>query len=432
MTRAWLKLFPAIVVAIAAACGPAGSATAPSASAPTATTGASSSAAPSASAKASPSASASASASGAALTSATKAADLRVGLNLLLMDHVYITAQATDQALIGNTAGFNAAAATLDKNTLALGNAIGAAYGDAAKTTFVELWRKHIGFFVAYTQAIAKNDAAGKAKADADLDGYRKDFDAFITGANPNLPKGAVADLLVSHVKGLESMIDAQAAKDPTWPEKAMTAAGHSQKIADPLSGAIAKQFPEKFPGDPASKAADLRVALDLLLDEHVHLTSFATGAALGANNAGFDQAAATLDKNTVGLANAIGSVYGDPAKSTFVELWRKHIGFFVNLTKGVAAKDQAMQDKAKADLDGYRKDFDAFITGANPNLPKGAVADLLVPHVTGISAFITDQSTKSDKSFDDIETAANHSQKIADPLAEAIVKQFPDKFPGK
>ena len=420
MKRTYLRLAAVgIVLSIAAAaCGSAGNGT--------------TSPSPSTAAKTTAASPSTAATTTTAATSMTKAADLRVALNLLLSDHVYITAQVTDQALIGNDAGFKAAAATLDKNTVGLGNAIGTAYGDAAKTTFLELWRKHIGFFVAYTQAAAKGDAAGKTKADADLDGYRKDFDAFITGANPNLPKGAVADLLVSHVKGLEAVIDAQAAKDPTWADKAMVAADHSQKIADPLAGAIAKQFPDKFPGDPASKAADLRVALNLLLGAHVHLVSYATGGALGANNAGFDQAAATLDKNTVGLGNAIGSVYGDAAKTTFLELWRKHVGFFVNLTKGVAAKDQAMQDKAKADLDGYRKDFDAFITGANPNLPKGAVAELLIPHITGITAFIVDQSTKSDKTFDDVETAANHSQKVADPLAEAIVKQYSDKFPGK
>ncbi|MEP7003768.1 MAG: hypothetical protein ABI888_04440, partial [Chloroflexota bacterium] len=230
MKRTFLRL-AAVGIALSivgAACGSAGSGTA----------------SPSPSAAAKTTAPTTAAATTATATSMTKAADLRVALNLLLLDHVYITAQATDQALVGNDAGFKAAAATLDKNTVGLGNAIGAAYGDAAKTTFVELWRKHIGFFVAYTQAAAKGDAAGKAKADADLDGYRKDFDAFITGANPNLPKGAVADLLVSHVKGLEALIDAQAAKDPTWPDKAMIAADHSQKIADPLAGAIAKQFP--------------------------------------------------------------------------------------------------------------------------------------------------------------------------------------------
>ena len=219
----------------AAACTGAGTSSASPSKAPTT--------APSAAA----SAAASASPAAAAATSVSKAADLRTALNLLLLDHVYLTGATTNQAILGNDAGFKAAAATLDKNTVGLGDAIGSVYGDAAKTTFLELWRKHIGFFVSYTQAAAKGDAAGKAKATADLDGYRKDFDAFITGANPNLPKGAVADLLVKHVTGIEAFIDAQVAKDATIYDKVMTAASHSQKIADPLAEAIVKQFPAKF-----------------------------------------------------------------------------------------------------------------------------------------------------------------------------------------
>lgn len=390
---------------------------------------ASPSASGSASASASPVASASMQAT--AETSMTKAADLRVALNLLLLDHVYLTGAATNQALLGNDAGFTAAAATLDKNTLGLGDAIGSAYGDAAKTTFVDIWRKHIGFFVEYTQAAAKNDTAGKQKATAQLDGYRADFDAFLTGANPNLPKGAVAELLVSHVTGLEAMIDAQAAKDPAWSDKAKTAATHSQKIADALAAAIAKQFPDKFTGDPMAKAAGLRTTMNLLLDEHVHLTSYATGAATGGNDAAFTAAAKTLDTNTVALGDAIGSVYADSGRTTFLDLWRKHIGFFVAYTQGAVKNDMAAKQKATTDLDGYRKDFDTFITGANPNLPKGTVADLLGKHVTGLESVIDSQATKDNKSFDLAETTANHSQTIADPLTEAIVKQFPAKFAG-
>ena len=419
MKRAFLRLAAAgIVLSItAAACGSAGSGTAsPSASGAART-----------SAAASPSAAAS-SATTSAATSMTKAADLRVTLNLLLMDHVYLASAATNQALLGNDAGFKAAAATLDKNTVGLGDAIGSVYGDAAKTSFLALWRKHIGFFVDYTMGAAAKDQAKKDKAKADLDGYRADFDAFITGANPNLPKGAVADLLVAHVSSLFAVIDAQAAKDPTFIDKIKLSAAHSQKIADPLAGAISKQFPDKLPGT-ASKAADLRVALNLLLDEHVQIVAFATGAALSGNDAGFQAAAKTLDTNTVGLGDAIGSVYGDAAKTTFLELWRKHIGFFVNYTVATAKGDKAGQDKAVADLDGYRKDFDAFLTGANPNLPKGAVAELLIPHVTGIAGFVQAQNAKDTSSYDKAETTAMHSQKIADPLAEAIVKQFPAKF---
>ena len=220
---------------LAAACTGAGTSSASPSKAPTT--------APTAAA----SAAVSASPAAGAATSVSKAADLRTALNLLLLDHVYLTGATTNQALLGNDAGFKAAAATLDKNTVGLGDAIGSVYGDAAKTTFLELWRKHIGFFVAYTQATAKGDAAGKDKAKTDLDGYRKDFDAFITGANPNLPKGAVADLLVNHVSGLFAVIDAQAAKDNSSFDKVQTAAGHSQKIADPLAEAIVKQFPAKF-----------------------------------------------------------------------------------------------------------------------------------------------------------------------------------------
>ncbi len=418
MKRTFLRL-AAVGIALSivgAACGSAGSGTAsPSPSTATKTTAASS-----------PSA-----ATTTTSTSMTKAADLRVALNLLLMDHVYLASAATNQALLGNDAGFKAAAATLDKNTVGLGDAIGSVYGDAAKTSFVALWRKHIGFFVDYTMGAAAKDQAKMAKAKTDLDGYRADFDAFITGANPNLPKGAVADLLVTHVSSLFAVIDAQAAKDPTFIDKIKVSAAHSQKIADPLAGAIAKQYPDKFPGT-ASKASDLRVALNLLLDEHVQIVAFATGAATIGNDAGFQAAAKTLDTNTVGLGDAIGSVYGDAAKTTFVELWRKHIGFFVNYTVATVKSDKAGQDKAVADLDGYRKDFDAFITGANPNLPKGAVAELLIPHVTGIAGFVQAQAAKDTSSFDKAETAANHSQKIADPLAEAIAKQMPAKFPGQ
>ena len=178
-----------------------------------------------------------------------------------------------------------------------------------------------------------------------------------------------------------------------------------------------------------ATKSADLRTALNLMLVDHVYLATNATGAALRGDNDGFTAAAATLDKNSVALSTAIGSVYGDPAGKTFLELWRKHIGFFVDYTKATAAKDEAGQKKAVADLDGYRKDFDAFITGANPNLPKGAVADLLVAHVSGIAKAVTEQASNDPKQYDDVQTAVQHSQKIADPLTEAIVKQFPDKF---
>ena len=100
-------------------------------------------------------------------------------------------------------------------------------------------------------------------------------------------------------------------------------------------------------------------------------LTAVAEGGDI--ESAAFEAAAGALDKNSVALSESIASVYGEEAGEAFLPLWRKHIGFFVDYTLGVATDDQAKADKAKEDLNAYRTDFGAFIEGANPNLPAEA-----------------------------------------------------------
>jgi stalled ribosome rescue protein Dom34 len=103
-----------------------------------------------------------------------------------------------------------------------------------------------------------------------------------------------------------------------------------------------------------------------------------------------------------------------------------------VDYTVGVATNDKAKQDKAVADLIGYTQDFGAFLQSANPNLPKSVVADLVKHHVVTLKEVIDAQASKDQvKTYTAMRTAAGHMQMIADPLAEAIVKQFPDRFGG-
>jgi len=179
-----------------------------------------------------------------------------------------------------------------------------------------------------------------------------------------------------------------------------------------------------------ATPAATLRTTLNRLFAEHVYLAAAATGAALGGREAEFKAAAAALDANSVAISKAIGSVYGQGAEDAFLPLWRKHIGMVVDYTVGVATNDKAKQDKAVADLMGYTQDFGAFLQSANPNLPKSVVADLVKHHVVTLKEVIDAQAAKdAAKAYTAVRTAAGHMQMIADPLAEAIVKQFPDKF---
>ena len=95
--------------------------------------------------------------------------------------------------------------------------------------------------------------------------------------------------------------------------------------------------------------------------------------------------------------------------------------------TKGHAGA--AALDKARADLDGYRADFGAFLASANPNLTKQAVADELKPHVESLFAEIEAQGSKDPKAFDKLQAAAAHMPMTADVLAGAIAQQYPDKF---
>jgi len=176
------------------------------------------------------------------------AAELRTALNALLAEHVVLAAGATGAALGGRDAEFKAAAAALDANSQDLARAIGSVYGAGAQDAFLPLWRRHIGFFVDYTLAVARKDTAGQDKAVADLVGYTEDFGAFLASANPNLPKAAVAGLVKQHVLTLKDVVDAQAAGDPARSWTAVRAAeAHMAMIADPLASAIAKQFPARF-----------------------------------------------------------------------------------------------------------------------------------------------------------------------------------------
>jgi hypothetical protein len=309
--------------------------------------------------------------------------------------------------------------------------AMGSVYGAEAEQAFLPLWRKHIGMVVDYTVGAATGDRAKQDKAVADLVGYTQDFGAFLQSANPHLPKPVVADLVKHHVLTLKAVIDAQVAKDQERAFAALrTGAGHMQMIADPLAGAIVKQFPEKIAGATDTKATGLRTMLNLALREHVYLASAATNAALGGRDAEFEAAANALDANSVAIAKAIGSVYGAEAEQAFLPLWRKHIGMVVDYTVGVASSDRAKQDKAVSDLIGYTQDFGAFLQSANPNLPKAVVADLVKHHVVTLKDVIDAQAAKDQRrAFTAQRTGAGHMQMIADPLAEAIVKQFPDRF---
>jgi hypothetical protein len=202
------------------------------------------------------------------------------------------------------------------------------------------------------------------------------------------------------------------------------------QMIGDALAPAIAAKFPDKFPGDASSKAVDLRVALNQLLQEHLYLASFATNAALDGRSDEFAAAGAALNTNGTDLGSAIGGLYGDAAKDQWNQIWSAHNGFFVDYTTGVATKDQAKMDKAVQDLTTvYVPQFAEFLAGAT-GLPKDALVALITEHVLTTKAIVDAQGAGTIEAAAAADRmAAQHMEMIADPLAAAIVAKLPGKF---
>jgi hypothetical protein len=178
------------------------------------------------------------------------------------------------------------------------------------------------------------------------------------------------------------------------------------------------------------TKAADLRALLNNLESEHVDLASAATRAGFDGDPS-FTAVAASLGKNTDDLSAAVASVYGDEAGAKFKEIWASHIGFFVDYTVAAKAGDQAGMDKAVQNLNGYVEAISAFLSGANPNLPKDAVAQLVSEHVTLLKTAVDKHGAGDFAGSYDAQRQAREqiTTKIANTLAGAIVKQKPENF---
>ena len=180
-----------------------------------------------------------------------------------------------------------------------------------------------------------------------------------------------------------------------------------------------------------ASPATDLRVTLDRLLGEHAMFAMFGTQKGF-AGKPDFKPLAATLDENSVDLADAIGSVYGDEAREEFLNgnlKWRDHIGFFVDYTGGLAKEDEAAQRKAAGNLKGYTESFSGFLATAT-ELPKPAVRDSISMHVEQLTDQINSYAAGNyEDDYGHVREAYAHMFGTGDTLAGAIAKQSPQDF---
>ncbi len=172
--------------------------------------------------------------------------------------------------------------------------------------------------------------------------------------------------------------------------------------------------------------ATDLRVTLDNLLGEHALLAIWTTQAGYSWQKS-FPALAAQLDRNSVAISKAIGSVYGAAAAKQFLNgpnLWRAHIKYFVDYTVALAKKNVPAQKKAVANLMTYIQTQATFFAKAT-GLPKQALVNDLTAHVLQLKGQL-DAYARGDykQSYALADGAYNHMFMTGDLLAGAIAKQ--------
>lgn len=353
------------------------------------------------------------------------ASALRAELVTLLQEHVFLSGMATSTTLRGGDGA--AITGALDSNSAALADAVGRIYGDAAAQRFLEVWRRQLGLFVAFTQATAAGDRAAVDKVRSDLDAYRGELASLLSEVNPNLTPDMVGDDLKAHITSFSSLVRAQAKGDESQLMKLKEAADRSRVTAAILTAGIVKDKEDMFPGAADGMGATLRATLTAKLQEHVYLTGLAAGAVLADGDA--KTAVDTVHENTVELSNVVGTVYGDVAARRFLVLWRQHVGFLVDFARAVGGRDQGGVERATAGLEGSTTAVATFFNANNPNLAKGAVADHMKAHVDSMLAAIRAQAAGDPTQVAKLQAAARRMPAMAAFLAEGIAKQFKAEF---
>lgn len=175
------------------------------------------------------------------------AVKLKQDMRKLWTDHVLWTRDYVVAAL-ADAPGAKASANRLLKNQEDIGNAIAGIYGKPAGAELTRLLKEHITIAVDVVKAAKAGDKGGLAAADKKWQQNGDAIAAFLSKANPHLPRAAVADMMKMHLSTTTQEVVARLNKDWEGDVRAFDAVyDHILKMSDAIADAIVKQFPQKF-----------------------------------------------------------------------------------------------------------------------------------------------------------------------------------------
>ncbi|RSD28678.1 glycosyltransferase [Mesobacillus subterraneus] len=136
------------------------------------------------------------------------------------------------------------------------------------------------------------------------------------------------------------------------------------------------------------------------------------------------------LLRNQEDIGNAIKPVYGDEAGNQLTELLKEHIVIAGDLVE--AAKNGNTTEVNRLNKEWYRNadDISAFLSKANPNLKEADVKEMMYMHLKLVTDDLSASLSKNwEARIVSIDDGLTHIIMMSDAIANAVIKQFPEKF---
>ncbi|MBU8772555.1 glycosyltransferase [Cytobacillus oceanisediminis] len=168
----------------------------------------------------------------------------------LWVDHVLWTSNYITSATTAGAEDQKQVLARLLKNQEDIGNSIKPYYGDAAGNKLTELLKEHIVIAGDLVEAAKSGQGAKVNQLNKIWHRNADEIAAFLSGANPNLQNEDVKKLLYTHLELVTDDLTASLVKD--WDARIVSiddGLSHIIMMADAISDAVVKQFPNKFKG---------------------------------------------------------------------------------------------------------------------------------------------------------------------------------------
>lgn len=324
----------------------------------------------------------------------SKAADLRLRMNLLLSEQVMIVAKESEAAAF-ETRALVGYAHLLDINGGELALVIRNAYGNRSAEEFQATWQVLNRDLVEYGTGLVTHNQSMSDTFGAELTTSFVPRMTLVASGLTDLDPALLTQLLTQQVTATKLVIeDVAGSKFSNLYADLHTAYASTSRFGDALAKRIAQKFPDKFPGDPSNTEVDLRVALANLLQEHSYIATMATNAAVGKRDAESGAAAGALAANVAALEGFA------PGRA----LWK-------------ARDDATLAYAASGDASAMHSLTQTFITSFA--LATGISNTTIGEQVAATIKVVDDQRGQSFKTLaDDDRAAATTMQPISDAIA--------------